>query len=145
MKKSFLFFFVFTSLSATIINIPSDHATIQEGINASVNGDTVLIAQGTYYENIILGKEIVLASHAIYDELEADWQDNDNIQGTIINGDHNGSAMIIRDGNIEPMIIGLTFQDGTGTYMQVHGCDLVYQKRSGGAILIYKAYPTINY
>ena len=59
----------FTILSASIINIPSDYSTIQEGINASIDGDTVLVAQGTYIENLILEKEIVLASHAIYDEL----------------------------------------------------------------------------
>ena len=62
----------FTILSASIINIPSDYSTIQEGINASIDGDTVLVAQGTYVENLILEKEIVLASHAIYDELGSD-------------------------------------------------------------------------
>ena len=54
-------------LSATIINVPDDYSTIQAGINASDNGDTVLIAQGIYFENLILQKEIVLTSHAIYD------------------------------------------------------------------------------
>ena len=33
-------------LSATIINVPEDYSTIQAGIDASDNGDTVLIAQG---------------------------------------------------------------------------------------------------
>ena len=33
---------------ATIIHIPGDYPTIQAGINASVNGDTVLVASGTY-------------------------------------------------------------------------------------------------
>ena len=32
--------------------IPSDYSTIQEGINASVDGDTVLVAQGNYIENL---------------------------------------------------------------------------------------------
>ena len=144
MKKSFLLFFLFTSLSATTINIPADHATIQEGINASVNFDTVIVAQGTYYENIILGKEIVLASNAIYDELGADWQANENINNTVISGDHNGSAMIIRYGNIEPTVLGFTFQDGIGTSMIDVDCG-TFPVRSGGAILIYKAYPTIMY
>ena len=49
-----IFISAFTILSATIINIPSDYSTIQEGINASVDGDTVLVAQGNYIENLIL-------------------------------------------------------------------------------------------
>ena len=132
-------------LFATTINIPADYTTIQEGINASVDGDTVLVAQGTYSENLILANEIVLTSHAIYDDLDSQWLDNDNINNTIISGAHIGSCLVIRDGNIEPTIIGLTFQDGIGTSMLVTNCNLITQNRSGGAILIYKAYPTINY
>jgi hypothetical protein len=63
MKRIFIFSVLLSGLCATTINIPSDYTTIQEGINASVDGDTVLIEQGTYYENLILEKEIVLASH----------------------------------------------------------------------------------
>ena len=64
---SYSFILLFSFLSATIINVPDDYSTIQAGINASDNGDTVLIAQGIYFENLILQKEIVLTSHAIYD------------------------------------------------------------------------------
>jgi hypothetical protein len=40
-------------LSATVINIPADYPTIQQGLNAAVAYDTVLVATGTYFENII--------------------------------------------------------------------------------------------
>jgi len=40
------------SASATIINIPDDYPTIQEGIDASTDGDTVLVQPDTYVENI---------------------------------------------------------------------------------------------
>ncbi|MBU0518714.1 hypothetical protein KJ564_07230, partial [bacterium] len=34
--------------TAGMIHIPGDHATIQEGINAASNGDTVLVADGDW-------------------------------------------------------------------------------------------------
>ena len=156
MMKKLLFpiFYLLNSLCATTIHIPSDYETIQEGIDVSVDGDTVLIAQGTYTENLILEKEIVLASHAINDDLNTEWINNENIQGTIISGtsepiDPNyGSCLVIRDGNIAPTILGFTFQDGIGTVMVENDtCEIVVQRpeRSGGAILIFKAYPTILY
>jgi len=100
----------------------------------------------------VLGKEIVLASNAIYDELGADWQANENINETIISAPpepddpSKGSCLVIRYGDIEPTIFGLTFQDGLGTSVIVN--DGVCSNRndiSGGAILIYEAYPTIVY
>ena len=57
----------FSLLNATIIHIPADYPAIQEGINASVDGDTVLVTDGTYYENLIIDKDITLASHFIID------------------------------------------------------------------------------
>jgi predicted outer membrane repeat protein len=39
-----------TSFAATI-NVPGDHATIAAAISASVNGDVIAIAAGTYYEH----------------------------------------------------------------------------------------------
>ncbi len=46
-----------------IINVPEDYSTIQEGIDASVDGDTVLVAPGNYREyNNLNGKNILLTS-----------------------------------------------------------------------------------
>ena len=145
MKQLVLISTFLSILNATIINVPDDYVTIQEGIDASVEGDTVLVAQGTYPENLILEKEIVLASHAINDDLSTNWTNNENIHGTIVSGTHSGSCLIVRDGNINPTIIGFTFQDGTGTQMLLTSCGISRRERSGGAILLYKAYPTIMY
>lgn len=53
---------------ADTINVPADQPTIQTGINAAADGDTVLVTDGTYIENInYLGKAITVASHYLVD------------------------------------------------------------------------------
>ena len=42
-----LFILMYAGANATIINIPTDQPTIEAGINVAVEGDTILIAEGT--------------------------------------------------------------------------------------------------
>lgn len=43
------------------IHVPADYSTIQAAINAASNGDTIVVAPGTYQENInFQGKAITL-------------------------------------------------------------------------------------
>ena len=67
MKKLYTYFciiFLGQNAGATILNVPSNYATIQLAITASNNGDTVLVSTGVYYENInFYGKGILLSSN----------------------------------------------------------------------------------
>ncbi len=149
-KLLFPIFYLLPFLPATTINIPEDYSTIQEGIDAAVEGDTVLVAEGEYFENVILYKEIVLASNAINSEIESEWYEtNSNILNTTIFGYNpntgiGGSCVTIAHDNIQPTIVGFTFSDGRGTVVSEASCGPDV-KNTGGGIFIYKAYPTINY
>ena len=155
MRNYILCILLFSFGYCTVINIPSDYSTIQAGLDASVDGDTVLVSEGEYFENLILDKEIVLASYAINEQLDSNWVTNQYIDGTIINGgqhpigSNKGSCLIIRDNDINPLIYGFTFEDGTGTDMLVTDCEVSddHQRteRSGGGILLYNAYPDIMF
>ncbi|MBT6994564.1 MAG: hypothetical protein HN952_06395, partial [Candidatus Cloacimonetes bacterium] len=70
-----------------------DFITIQEGIDASANADTVLVHPGTYYENINFnGKNITVAS------LYLTTLDEQYLNQTIINGNQTGSCVRIMSG-----------------------------------------------
>jgi hypothetical protein len=57
-----IFFIPAIGFSATIY-VPDDYPTIQDAINASINGDTVIVRPGTYVENIdFMGKATLVSS-----------------------------------------------------------------------------------
>ena len=73
--------FMVLPLLSTVISIPDEYSTIQSGINAAANGDTIIVASGTYFENInFKGKYILLTSHFVFDH------DEHYISDTFING-----------------------------------------------------------
>lgn len=94
--------------SATI-TVPDDYPEIQQAIVAAVNGDVVLVKQGTYVENIdFLGKAIIVRSESGPDVTIIDG-------GQPSNPDF-GSAVIFQNGEgLDSILDGFTVTNGTGT------------------------------
>jgi hypothetical protein len=115
--------------SATIIDVPADYPTIQQGIDASVGGDTVLVQPGTYVENINFnGRNIVLGS------LFLTTGDQSYISQTVIDGDSAGTVVSFISGeDTSACITGFTITNG-------------YTDDNGGGILCMNySNPTIRY
>ena len=104
---------------ATIINVPGDQHTIQEGIGASIHGDTVRVATGTYVENInFSGKNIVVGSWFL------DAGDTSFISSTIIDGGASGSVVTFENGEDNNAIItGFRIQNGLASFGGGIWCD----------------------
>ena len=120
-----LLFFTGTIYSATIY-VPDDYATIQEAIDGSVNGDTVIVRPGTYVENISFeGMAITVLSE----------------QGsalTTIDGNQTGSVVTFeRSEQSDSVLDGFTITNGTGTF------DGSYEYHGGGIYIKYSS-PTIT-
>lgn len=107
-------------------------ATIQHGINSTVDGDTVLVAPGTYFENINFnGKDIVVGSLFLLSG------DEDHISTTMVDGNQDGSVVTFNHYETsDAKLVGLTLQNGNGTP--------VTNKIKGGGIYCYVAYPTLE-
>ncbi|MBN2008898.1 right-handed parallel beta-helix repeat-containing protein [candidate division KSB1 bacterium] len=128
---------------AAIIQVPDMAPGIQAGIDMAVESDTVLVAPGTYFENINFnGKNIVVASHFIWDN------DPNFIYSTIINGsqptqpDTASCVLIISGEDSTAVLEGFTLTAGTGTkWRDEHGAGTYTE---GGGILITLSSPTIR-
>ncbi|MDA7578747.1 DUF1566 domain-containing protein, partial [Flavobacteriales bacterium] len=80
---------------------------IQSGIDASVNGDTIIVSSGTYTENINFnGKNIFLSSEFLFNN------DTSYISSTIIDGGTVGPTVLFNDQEENAHLIGFTITQG---------------------------------
>jgi predicted outer membrane repeat protein len=106
MKQVIILVFLLLTIGsvAVTINVPEDYITIQEAIDVSVNGDTVLVAPGIYYENLFFNmRSIDLCSWYIT------AQDTSYISQTIIDGGQNGKVIAMYG---ECRLAGFTIRNG---------------------------------
>jgi Domain of unknown function (DUF5123)/Right handed beta helix region len=85
----------------TTIRVPTDQLTIQSAINVATNGDTVLVAPGTYVENINFGGKAITVTSESGPEV------------TIIDGGNADSVVSFTSGEGRDSILnGFTVQNG---------------------------------
>ena len=88
--------------SADTIHVPGDYITIQQAINASVNGDVIMVAPGRYIENIDYnGKSITVKSET-------------GPGRTIIDGNRSGE--VVRMDGYQEILDGFTITNGFTQY-----------------------------
>ena len=125
-----------SSLTAAVLNVPAGYPSIQEAIDASNDGDTVIVAPGLYYERINFnGKNIVLTS--------TDPNDPRIVGYTIINADGEGSVVTFENGETDAVLTGFTITGGTGTLMDYS--DERYKYYYGGGVYCRWGSPTITH
>jgi hypothetical protein len=97
---------------ASIIQVPDDYQTIQAGVDAAGDGDTILVSPGTYHEIIVIqGHSRTLASRFLT------TGDSSYIESTIIDGDSLGSVVSFKNwGDPASTLCGFTITDGGGIY-----------------------------
>jgi parallel beta-helix repeat protein len=107
-------------VQAATINVPADQPTIQAAINVANAGDVVLVAPGTYTENInFMGKAITVKSSG-------------GTKVTTIDGGHLNSVVTFNHSEtLKSLLHGFTIQNGAGNL-------------DGGGIFITSASPTIT-
>ncbi|MHC4942696.1 MAG: right-handed parallel beta-helix repeat-containing protein [Planctomycetota bacterium] len=86
-----------------VIDVPGDYSTIQEAIDAAMDGDTIVVSPCTYVENV-------------------HFKDKDKIRlmsrngpyVTVIDGNQNGSVVTIPSNSSHAVVQGFTIRNGNG-------------------------------
>lgn len=85
---------------ATIV-VPDDYPTIQEAVNGAVDGDTIFVEVGTYYEHVVVNKTILLVG--------------EDVSTTIIDGGGIGHVVYVVRNNVS--LTGFTVRNSGNVHM----------------------------
>jgi hypothetical protein len=88
-------------VNAATLRVPADHPTIQQAISVATSGDVIVIAPGTYYENLqLLGKELTLRGES-------------GAATTVVDGQQAGRVI---HADADCVIEGLTIRNGVSQH-----------------------------
>ena len=91
----------------TTLSVPDDFSTVKAAVNASDDGDIILISDGSYVEdNITIDKSLTIASAYLIDG------DESHVSATVIDGDNNADVLVTDAGSHVVTFIGLTVTGG---------------------------------
>ena len=126
-----------------VLRVPADFPKVQTAIDSAKEGDTVLVAPGRYYENLVFkGQNIVLASEFVR------TRDRSTIERTILDGSrpaHPDSGAVVTIWRFEDstaVVEGFTITGGTGTVWFDNKDKINF--REGGGIIVDLSGPTIR-
>ncbi|MFC2089632.1 T9SS type A sorting domain-containing protein [Bacteroidota bacterium] len=137
MKKiitfSIILICIYSFSNAQIINVPAEHSSIQTAIESASDGDTIVVEEGTFFENInFKGKAITVASRFVLDG------DTSHISKTIIDGsqalnpDTASTVLMCSGEDTTSVLMGFTITGGKGTNLLF----IDWTPKGGGGICI---------
>lgn len=113
-KLHFVFLLLICLNGFAQINVPADYPNIQQAINNANPDDVIIIANGTYTENLIIDKPLTITSEYINTNNPSD------ISNTILDGNNSGSTIKATNISGNVIIKGLTIQNGNGSDFELY-------------------------
>ena len=95
--------FISSMALGAVIHVPKDYPKIQTAIDAAANGDTIIVAPGTYPERIDFKSKAI------------DVQGSGGAEATVIDGMKQGSVVTALNGTGPAALSGFTITNGWGT------------------------------